>query len=144
VNCETIRVGDVMRTDVATIALDATVADALRSAQRRGIRHLPVMDRGMVVGIISDRDLKRALTGDNREGAGRPVTAADIMTRTVLTVSPNTTVGNACDTMMQEAVSALPVVAGSALIGMITEAEILALFARASDAGRLEWRPVRQ
>jgi CBS domain-containing protein len=46
--------------------------------------------------------------------------------------------------MMQEAVSALPVVAGSALIGMITEAEILALFARASDAGRLEWRPVRQ
>jgi CBS domain-containing protein len=45
--------------------------------------------------------------------------------------------------MMQEAVSALPVVAGSALIGMITEAEILALFARTSAAGTREWRKGR-
>ena len=124
--CASLRVGDVMRTDVATITPETTVAEALRSAQRRGIRHLPVVDRGALVGIISDRDLKRALSAESREGT----TAADIMTRTVITVGPKATVACACDTMMQEEISALPVVDGGALVGIITETDVLALVAK--------------
>lgn len=128
--CGTMRVGDVMRTDVPTITPEATVADALRSARRRGIRHVVVLDRGVVVGILSDRDLKRVLGADSADAGARAAPATDVMTRTVVTVSPDATVKMACDTMMQEGVSALPVLDRGALVGIITESDVLTLFAK--------------
>jgi len=126
----TARVRDVMRTDVPTIAPEATVGEALRCARQRGIRHVVVMEGGSVVGIISDRDLKRVLTADDQRAVARTATAADIMSRSIITVNPNTTIKCACDTMMQEAISALPVVEGGILKGLLTEWDVLALLAK--------------
>ncbi len=67
-NCGAVRVGDVMRTDVVSITPEATVADALCAAGPRGIRHLLVLDHGILAGIVSDRDLKRVLTCDDKAG----------------------------------------------------------------------------
>jgi len=128
-SCGAMRVADVMRTDVPTITPDTTLDDILQIAWHRGVRHLLVVEGAALVGIVSDRDLKRALTGDASIGRGR-TTAADIMTRTMITVGPHTTVKSACDTMMQEAISALPVVEGGTLKGMLTETDVLALFAK--------------
>ena len=120
-------VRDVMRTDVPTVAPAATVDEALRYARQRGIRHLVVTEGGSVVGIISDRDLKRVLTAGD---AATRSTAANIMSRTVITVGPNATIKSACDTMMQESISALPVVENGVLKGLLTETDVLALLAK--------------
>ena len=52
-----VRVGEHMTTDLATAEPRADIADAARMMAQRGIRHLPVLDRGELVGIISMRDL---------------------------------------------------------------------------------------
>jgi acetoin utilization protein AcuB len=118
-----------MRTDPPTITPDTTLEEILEIAWHRGIRHLLVMEGRKLVGIVSDRDLKRALTGEAvRVRSG--TTAREIMTATVITVAPTTTLENACDTMMQEAISALPVVDDGVLRGLITETDALTYFAR--------------
>ena len=123
------QVADVMRPDVPTVGLETTLEELLQITWRRGVRHVLVMDGERLAGIVSDRDIKRALTSG--AVSGRPLTVADIMTRTVITVGPTATVACACDTMMQEAISALPVVEGGRLKGIVTETDVLALFTRA-------------
>jgi signal-transduction protein with cAMP-binding, CBS, and nucleotidyltransferase domain len=54
---EATRVADIMVRDVVTADLAHTFADCLRLMHQHGIRHLPVLDRGQVVGVVSIRDL---------------------------------------------------------------------------------------
>ncbi len=122
-------VGDLMRTRVVTVTATATVADALRLAQQRGIRHLPVVEAGRPVGIVSDRDFKRALAGPD---AGRLV--GDIMSRPVITTGEFGPVEEAARVMLDEKISALPVVRGETLVGILTETDIVRLFVRALGA----------
>lgn len=130
-SCATRRVGDFMRTDLPIVRPEALASEVLAMARRRGIRHVLVVSReGDLVGIISDRDLKRLLGPEGRQVGGAAASAAEIMTRTVLTVNPNATVKHACDMMMQETISALPVVEGGAVVGLVTDMDMLALFAR--------------
>jgi len=56
-NPASVRVGQHMTTDLATADPRTDVADAARLMAQRGIRHLPVLDHGVLVGIISIRDL---------------------------------------------------------------------------------------
>ncbi|HEY3211409.1 MAG TPA: CBS domain-containing protein [Actinomycetota bacterium] len=51
------KVGDRMSTDLATVQPKADIAEAARIMAERGIRHLPVVDKGKLAGIISIRDL---------------------------------------------------------------------------------------
>ncbi|MCP4871332.1 MAG: CBS domain-containing protein [Proteobacteria bacterium] len=57
-------VRDAMTPDPATLDLSEQLGDAIVSMLRHGIRHLPVVDGGVVVGIITDRDVKMALGPD--------------------------------------------------------------------------------
>src|SRR5262249_22063670 len=54
-------VQDVMRSSVVTVTPCTTLVEAFQLSRARGIRHLPVLDDGNLVGIVSDRDLKRAI-----------------------------------------------------------------------------------
>ena len=54
-------VSDVMQAAVLTIAPKTSLPEAIRLVQHRGIRHLPVVEDDRLVGIVSDRDLKRAM-----------------------------------------------------------------------------------
>jgi signal-transduction protein with cAMP-binding, CBS, and nucleotidyltransferase domain len=54
---ETTSVADIMVRNVVTIEADHTFADCLRLMHQHGIRHLPVIDQGRVIGIVSIRDL---------------------------------------------------------------------------------------
>jgi CBS domain-containing protein len=68
---ETVKVGDVMTRNPDTVSPDATALDTLIRMQTKGYRHLPVVDDGELVGIISVRDLfnavKRELEEDIQE-----------------------------------------------------------------------------
>ena len=54
-------VKDVMQTHPVTATLETRLPNLVRLLQRRGFRHLPVLDGGKLVGIISDRDLKQSM-----------------------------------------------------------------------------------
>jgi len=129
-------VGDIMRTDVVTVPPGASLADALRVTRQRGIRHLPVVDNGALVGIVSDRDLKRALpplegtmAAVIGEMAALPVER--VMTRAVITTGPTVSVEEAGRVMVSEKISALPVTEAGRLVGIVTETDVVTLLVRA-------------
>ena len=131
-------VGDVMQREVVTVTPQTTFDQTLRLAQSRGVRHLPVMDHGSLVGIISDRDLKGAMASVamSQSGAGLAslvdrLTAGEIMTRAVITIAPMFPVEDAARLMVTKKISALPVTEGGRLVGILTETDVLELFVRA-------------
>jgi acetoin utilization protein AcuB len=128
-------VQDVMQRGVVVVSPDTELSEAMRLLQRRGIRHLPVLDQGNLVGIISDRDLKAALASGalSLGGAGSRAcpAARDIMTRAVVTIGPMFPVEEAARIMVTRKISALPVTQGDRLIGILTETDVLDLFVRA-------------
>jgi acetoin utilization protein AcuB len=72
-----LRVRDAMTRDVVTLGPGASAAEAWRLCRERNIRHLPVVDEGRLVGLVSDRDLRdtarraaRPASGTRSTGAG--------------------------------------------------------------------------
>jgi CBS domain-containing protein len=128
-------VGDLMTTAVLTVKPTDRVASAWREMKEGDIRHLPVLnDKGAVVGILSDRDLLRAL-GEGWEE--RPV--SDCMTSEVLVVRPQTSAREATMLMLEYKVSSVPVVddAGE-LVGLVTETDFLSALHRVLGGDQLE------
>ena len=59
-NWETIRIGDVMNTDVFTASINATLEDVMANMTEHRIRHMPIVDAGKVVGMLSLGDIINA------------------------------------------------------------------------------------
>jgi acetoin utilization protein AcuB len=131
-------VQDIMQRGVMVASPETRLAEAMRLLQSRGVRHLPVLDREAVVGIISDRDLKGAIASvaTSESGCGlaallEGLTAADVMTRAVLTIGPMFPVEEAARLMLTKKISALPVTEDGRLVGIVTDTDVLHLFVRA-------------
>ena len=132
-------VKDVMQTAVLTAPPDLPLPKVLRLLQGRGFRHVPVVDGDVLVGIISDRDVKQAMASAAASAEGRErdqlvdrLTAAQIMTRSVQTIGPTAAIEDAVKLMVSERISAVPVTEGGRLQGIVTETDVLNLFARAT------------
>jgi len=129
-------VSDVMRTKVVTVPPGTPLAEALRLTRQRGIRHLPVVSDGALIGIVSDRDLRRALPPLASAPAGlAPQLAAvpveRVMTHPVITTGPRVSIEEAGCVMVSEKISALPVMEGGRLVGIVTETDVVTLLTRA-------------
>ncbi len=130
---------DIMQRDVVTVTPETRVPQVLRLLQPRGFRHVPVIDNKTLVGIISDRDVKQALAslagtgaaGAELERAREWLTASEIMQRAVTTIAPMDTVEEGARLMMAQRISALPVIDGGRLVGIVSETDVLELFVRA-------------
>ena len=90
------------------------------------VRHLPVTDDGVLMGIISDRDLGPYRGEDDRVDRGE-IRAAQIMSSDLLTVTPETELSEVVDTMLDQRVGALPVVATGTLnlVGIVSYVDVL-------------------
>ena len=135
-------VQDIMQSTVVTVTPLTRLPEALALTRERGIRHLPVLDGEQLVGIVSDRDLKRAIgfTGPDADSAQRSaqmdrVTMRDIMTHPVITTDTAFPVEDAARMMVTEKISALPVTQAARLVGIITETDLMRLFVRTLGAG---------
>ena len=64
---ETTEVGEIMTTNVCSVTSQETVTDCMTLMTKRKIRHLPVIDDGMVVGMLSIGDLVQAIISDQQE-----------------------------------------------------------------------------
>lgn len=138
---EATRVGRWMSADVVTIDPDATVRDAMEVMTDHRIRHLPVVDdAGELVGILSSRDAVRcALQPSPRKGweAARGTHVRDVMTTGQLhCVTPLALVLDATELLCREKISALPVVQGKKLVGIVSSEDLL--WALLDEVGRRE------
>lgn len=131
------RIRDVMTPNPVAVAPSASVLTARRLMARHGIRHLPVVVGGTLVGIVSDRDLRvgdkaladalTTLRSDLVSGRYRAVEA--VMTRPVQTIEPDAAINEAAHRMRTLKISALPVVADGRLVGILSTDDLLATLA---------------
>ena len=131
-----IPVRDVMQKSIVTISASetlSTVEDIMTLGQ---VRHIPVVQAGRLVGVVSHRDLLRASLSnlsshrdDERRLFLHVVEIARVMATPPIVVSPDVTVGEAALIMAERKIGCLPVLEADELVGMITETDILHLVA---------------
>ncbi|HJR02007.1 MAG TPA: CBS domain-containing protein [Methylomirabilota bacterium] len=131
-------VRDIMQAHPVSATLETRLPHLLRLLQRRGFRHVPIVDGGKLVGIVSDRDIKQSMIsassmteGRERERLLDELTAGQIMARAVVTIGPMFAVEDAARLMATRKISALPVTDEDRLVGIVTETDVLQLFVRA-------------
>lgn len=106
-----------------SIKPDDTVFDAIKVLAERGVGALIVMEKGKLVGIVSERDYTRkiALQGKNSKEA----LVKDIMTANVLVVSPQTRTRECMAIMSEKNIRHLPVVDGDTVVGMLSIRDLM-------------------
>ena len=135
---KTMLVQEWMRTDVITINPELRVERVRELMEHERIRHLPVVKNGTLVGIITERDLKRVISPSpptfpvRQEGKPQPsgapgdLSAEAIMTKGAYSAKPTDPLLSPALRMLNEKIGALPVVdeAGK-LVGILTETDLL-------------------
>lgn len=126
------KIRDIMVTRVATIDIDTPLKEIKDIFEKARFHHLPVLDNGNLVGVISDRDVLRAISpflGTLSERATDTATlnkkAHQIMSRQPITARPDETVKSAADIMLVKRLSCLPVMEKNKLVGILTLKDIV-------------------
>jgi acetoin utilization protein AcuB len=137
-------VRDIMTSPVVSIKPDVTLQDAYRTMQVMGIRHLPVVEGEVLVGVITDRDLRLATSALAQAPFPPDSRVSASMSRKILTADPMDPVEEAARIMRAERIGCLPVVEDGRLVGIITGLDLLDALMRMTGAdkpsGRLEVR----
>jgi CBS domain-containing protein len=127
------RVSEIMESEIVTLAatdrLDLA-ADVMRLGQ---VRHIPVVDAGRVVGIVTHRDLlaaslSKALSFDPTQQRTflHSVDVGEVMTRDVVTVAPDASLDEAAALLIGRRIGCLPVAKpDGTLVGLLTETDLL-------------------
>jgi acetoin utilization protein AcuB len=116
------KVGDRMTKHPVTVSPADTLAHAQEKLRNGGFRQMPVIDGHGLVGIITDRDIRR----HGRHSIAATVQSA--MTNDLLTVSPETPLEEAARLLLRHKIGGLPVVNGEELVGIISTTDILQAF----------------
>ena len=117
---------------VVTIAPEATAKEAFGLMKSMGIRHLVVVKEGVLMGIVTDRDLRRPKVSDIFKSwhelyrISDEFQVEDVMTSPVITVDASADIKEAARIMVERRIGALPVTdAHRGLAGIITETDLL-------------------
>ncbi len=133
-----LRVRDTMTREVVAVEPDTGVGKAWGLCQEHGIRHLPVVEGGKLVGIVSDRDLRDVSpprdTPDQENTLGY-VCVRDIMTKDVVTAHPLDTIEQAARVIYERNFNCLPVVGDGELAGIITTSDLVRTLVQLTGAG---------
>jgi CBS domain-containing protein len=115
------RAQDIMTRDVITVTPGDTIRHLAQVLTDAGISGAPVLDeQGSVVGVVSEADV----IGKRGQSVG------DVMRREVISVTPDTGVGEVCRRMSEHGINRTPVLEDGRLIGIITRADIVRAIAR--------------
>lgn len=147
-------VGSVMTGNVVTARPDTSFKDLVATLTDERVSALPVVDdEGRVVGIVSEGDLlhrldlppdspHHRLLRRHRSAPAGPLgdIAAGLMTRPVVTIGSDATVGHAARLLEKHGVKRLPVVDGGRLVGIVSRRDLLSTYLRADDDIRAEVR----
>lgn len=124
-------IGEFMTREVKTLRSDQMLLDALQFLHSEGVRHIPILDDDKLVGVVTDRDVKRAtpsaLVPSQREVWEQIVhetPLAKVMTRNPATAPPTLTLAEALRMFVDDRIGCLPVVEGDALVGIVTARDL--------------------
>jgi CBS domain-containing membrane protein len=128
------RAQDVMTPNPTTVPPHATVAEVWDLMRERAVRHLPVVDRGSLVGMLSDRDLAhfdlaRLLTTEGADALRRELgtPAVKVMSADVIAVNPEAELGEVVDLLVENRIGAVAVVRPETqeLVGIVSYIDVL-------------------
>jgi len=118
-----------------TVTPDNSVPEAQAVMRQHGVRHVPVVSGGRVVGVLSKSDVAAALPSPATSLSAAELTylvgklkVGAVMSSQPITISPDALLEEAARAMRDNKVQMLPVVAGDELVGVITESAILDAF----------------
>jgi len=125
-----------MSTHPATIPASTPIVDALRVMRQQEVRRLPVLDeQGNMMGIVTEKDLINAspspatsLNVYEMHYLLSHLLVTELMTREVITVTPDTPLEEAARIMADHKIGGLPVMEAGRLVGIITETDIFEVF----------------
>jgi len=130
------RVRDVMSEKIVQISAGDTLSTVEDIMTLGGVRHMPVVRAGTLVGVVSERDLLRASLSnltefgtEQRRAFLHVVEIERVMSSPPVVIGPEDSVEEAALLMAEQKIGCLPVVDAERLIGMITETDILRYFA---------------
>ena len=130
-----------MTRDPKTVTPDDPLAGAARILREHGFHHLPVVEEGKLVGILSDTDLRNAFlaaTPEEREAGqpgDRPVRA--VMRTEVWSLTPDDSLEDALLILSREKFGALPVLEGDRLVGILSRVDLLNAFVEILDVNEV-------
>ena len=132
-----LRVKDLMSDSLEVVSPDAHIHDALTRMNQAGFRHLPVAANDVLIGIITDRDIRLAVNSPvvaadadlTRESVLDGIRVEDCMTPDPQVVSPDTPLHEVADLLTLNKFGAMPVVDDGKLVGMISYIDFLKHYA---------------
>ncbi|MHB8899287.1 MAG: CBS domain-containing protein [Thermoguttaceae bacterium] len=121
------RVSHAMTVEPSCVLAETSVLELVELFHEKQFRHVLVVDgEGRLSGIVSDRDVLRCF--GPQEGPRRSVLASirvgDLMSTDLVTVGPETLLEEAVTLMVEEGISALPVLHGTELVGILTNTDL--------------------
>ena len=146
-------VRDVMTEDPFTIEADASLDRAIDVMCAKDLRHLPSSTAGRLIGIIAERDLRRAalapavdedVPAADRQPSRRPgqtlehLLVKDVMSSDVLTTHPEAPLAHAARVMFERRVGSLPVILDGRMVGMLTERDVTRALASGKIGGAFD------
>ena len=125
---------DLMTPNPVTVSPQTTVAEAWDVMRELDVRHVPVVQDGALVGMLSDRDLARVdviglLTNERAEAVRRELgtPAVDVMSPDVLCVEPETELSEIVELLLEHKIGAIPVVRSDTreIVGIVSYIDVL-------------------
>lgn len=110
--------------NLITIEKDAGIRDALMVMKKHSIRHLPVVEDGLFIGLVSSGDLKQVILASMLES----LKVSDVMLQNPYTVTRETSLDRAAMIIFEKNIGCLPVVEEGKIIGIITVKDLLKAF----------------
>jgi CBS domain-containing protein len=128
----TVPVSEIMMKGPVTLNSDDILDLANDIMQLGRIRHIPILDNGKVVGVLSQRNLFQSvlvaamgMRPNERKEHLKAIHVRDVMSAPVITVFPETGVKDAARIMVEKKIGCLPVMENDSLVGLVTESDIL-------------------
>lgn len=130
-------VKDLMSETLETVNPDTSIREALVKMNRAGFRHLPVLDDGRLVGVITERDIRLAVNSPiigqgaelGRSAVLNEIAAAECMTPEPKSVTSTTLASSAAESLRLHGFGAMPVVDDDNLVGIISYVDFLRHYA---------------
>ena len=113
---------DIMQRDVLAVAPEDTLGLAAEQMSERGVGASVVLDYGRLIGILSERDILRAVAGRVHSSEAR---VREWMTADPITASPSTSPQEAARTMVENGFRHLPVVEDDQAVGIISIRDVM-------------------
>jgi|WetSurMetagenome_2_1015567.scaffolds.fasta_scaffold39782_2 CBS domain-containing protein len=115
-------VKDIMTKEVVTIDVNKSVFEAAQLMTTKSLGCLIVVDKGLPVGIITERDIVRRIVAKR---SSLDLRVVEVMTKTLVTVNPDTSLKDAARVMSTNRIRRLPVIKQNQLVGIVVASDFV-------------------